>query len=108
MKKGVLISTTEHLLSALVGVGVDNAIVELDNLELPILDGSAQPFVEMIEEAGLRRQRRRASICGFASPLNSPTAENSSQSIPQRAIRLRTRSTSRTRHWPRNLCRRAF
>ncbi|MCI0353805.1 MAG: UDP-3-O-acyl-N-acetylglucosamine deacetylase [Acidobacteria bacterium] len=59
MKKGVLISTTEHLLSAFMGVGVDNAIVELDNLELPILDGSAQPFVEMVRRAGLRRQRRK-------------------------------------------------
>ena len=58
MKKGVLISTTEHLLSAFIGMGIDNAIVELDNLELPILDGSARPFVEMIEEAGIRQQRR--------------------------------------------------
>ena len=58
MKKGVLISTTEHLLSAFIGLGIDNAIVELDNLELPILDGSAQPFVEMIQKAGIREQRR--------------------------------------------------
>jgi UDP-3-O-[3-hydroxymyristoyl] N-acetylglucosamine deacetylase len=58
MKKGVLISTTEHLLSAFIGMGIDNAIVELDNLELPILDGSARPFVEMIRKAGIRRQRR--------------------------------------------------
>jgi UDP-3-O-[3-hydroxymyristoyl] N-acetylglucosamine deacetylase len=58
MKKGVLISTTEHALSAFVGVGLDNAIVELDNLELPILDGSALPIVEMIHKAGLRRQKR--------------------------------------------------
>ncbi|HET8668979.1 MAG TPA: UDP-3-O-acyl-N-acetylglucosamine deacetylase, partial [Terriglobales bacterium] len=59
MKKGVLISTTEHLLSAFIGCGIDNAIVELDNLELPLLDGSAQPFVEMIQRAGLKRQRRK-------------------------------------------------
>jgi UDP-3-O-[3-hydroxymyristoyl] N-acetylglucosamine deacetylase len=58
MKKGVLISTTEHLLSAFIGLGVDNAFVELDNLELPILDGSALPFVELIQKAGLRKQRR--------------------------------------------------
>jgi UDP-3-O-[3-hydroxymyristoyl] N-acetylglucosamine deacetylase len=58
MKKGVLISTTEHLLSAFTGVGVDNAVVELDNLELPILDGSALPFVELIQKAGIRKQRR--------------------------------------------------
>jgi UDP-3-O-[3-hydroxymyristoyl] N-acetylglucosamine deacetylase len=58
MKKGVLISTTEHLLSAFIGTGIDNAIIELDNLELPILDGSAQPFVELIQQAGIRKQRR--------------------------------------------------
>jgi UDP-3-O-[3-hydroxymyristoyl] N-acetylglucosamine deacetylase len=58
MKKGVLISTTEHLLSAFIGMGIDNAIVELDTLELPILDGSAQPFVQMIQKAGIRKQRR--------------------------------------------------
>jgi len=60
-KKGVLISTTEHLLSACIGLGLDNAIVELDNLELPILDGSAQPFVEMLLEAGLKQQRKKRS-----------------------------------------------
>ncbi len=61
MKKGVLISTTEHLLSAFIGTGIDNAIVELDNLELPILDGSARPFVDMIQRAGIRKQRRARS-----------------------------------------------
>jgi UDP-3-O-[3-hydroxymyristoyl] N-acetylglucosamine deacetylase len=61
MKKGVLISTTEHLLSAFIGTGIDNAIVELDNLELPILDGSARPFVELIQQAGIRKQRRPRS-----------------------------------------------
>jgi UDP-3-O-[3-hydroxymyristoyl] N-acetylglucosamine deacetylase len=58
MKRGVLISTTEHLLSAFIGAGIDNAIVELDNLELPILDGSARPFVDLIRNAGVRPQRR--------------------------------------------------
>jgi UDP-3-O-[3-hydroxymyristoyl] N-acetylglucosamine deacetylase len=58
-KKGVLISTTEHLLSAFIGIGLDNAVVELDNLELPILDGSAKPFVDMVLQAGLRQQRKK-------------------------------------------------
>src|SRR5262245_30733197 len=58
MKKGVLISTTEHLLSALIGMRIDNAIIELDNLELPILDGSARPFVDLVRKAGIRKQRR--------------------------------------------------
>jgi len=61
MKRGVLISTTEHVLSAFIGCGIDNAIVELDNLELPILDGSARPYVEAIRRAGIRKQRRRRS-----------------------------------------------
>jgi UDP-3-O-[3-hydroxymyristoyl] N-acetylglucosamine deacetylase len=59
MRQGVLISTTEHLLSALIGMGVDNVIVELDNLELPILDGSALPYVEAFMSVGIRTQRRR-------------------------------------------------
>ncbi len=59
MRQGVLISTTEHLLSALIGMGVDNVIVELDNLELPILDGSALPYVEAFRAVGLKTQRRR-------------------------------------------------
>jgi UDP-3-O-[3-hydroxymyristoyl] N-acetylglucosamine deacetylase len=60
-KQGVLISTTEHLLSAFIGLGLDNAIVELDNLEVPILDGSAKPFVDLVLEAGLKQQRRKRS-----------------------------------------------
>ena len=59
MRQGVLISTTEHLLSALIGMGVDNVIVELDNLELPILDGSGLPYVQAFLNAGIRTQRRR-------------------------------------------------
>ena len=59
MRQGVLISTTEHLLSALIGLGVDNVICEIDNLEVPILDGSAQPYVAAIQSAGLKQQRRK-------------------------------------------------
>jgi UDP-3-O-[3-hydroxymyristoyl] N-acetylglucosamine deacetylase len=59
MRQGVLISTTEHLLSALLGSGVDNVLIELDNLELPILDGSALPYTQAFREVGLKPQRRR-------------------------------------------------
>jgi UDP-3-O-[3-hydroxymyristoyl] N-acetylglucosamine deacetylase len=59
MRQSVLIQTTEHLLSALIGFGVDNVIVEVDNLEVPILDGSALPYVRAFERVGLRVQRRR-------------------------------------------------
>ena len=69
MRQGVLISTTEHLLSALIGMGIDNAIVELDNLELPILDGSALPYVEAIHHAGIREQRRRREVLRILQPI---------------------------------------
>jgi UDP-3-O-[3-hydroxymyristoyl] N-acetylglucosamine deacetylase len=65
MRQGVLISTTEHLLSVFYSMGVDNAYVDIDNLEVPILDGSGLPFVELIREAGLKvskRQRRYLRI----------------------------------------------
>ena len=59
MRQSVLIQTTEHLLSALIGMGIDNVIVEVDNLEVPILDGSSLPYVEAFRATGLRVQRRR-------------------------------------------------
>jgi UDP-3-O-[3-hydroxymyristoyl] N-acetylglucosamine deacetylase len=59
MRQSVLISTTEHLLSALIGFGVDNVIVEMDNLEVPILDGSALPYVQAFQSVGLKQQRRK-------------------------------------------------
>jgi len=69
MRQGVLISTTEHLLSALIGMGIDNVIVELDNLELPILDGSALPYVDAILSAGIRTQRRRRETIRVLRPV---------------------------------------
>jgi len=69
MRQGVLISTTEHLLSALIGMGVDNVIVELDNLELPILDGSAMPYVEAFREGGIKTQRRKRESIKVLRPL---------------------------------------
>jgi UDP-3-O-[3-hydroxymyristoyl] N-acetylglucosamine deacetylase len=69
MRQGVLIQTTEHLLSALIGIGVDNVIVELDNLELPILDGSALPYVEAIQSVGIRTQRRRREYIRVLRPI---------------------------------------
>jgi UDP-3-O-[3-hydroxymyristoyl] N-acetylglucosamine deacetylase len=69
MKRGVLISTTEHLLSALAASGVDNVVVEIDNLELPIMDGSAEPFVRMIDEAGVRPERARRRYAKVLKPV---------------------------------------
>ena len=54
--KGVKVSTVEHILAALVGMGVDNCLVELNGPEIPIIDGSSAPFVEIIEEAEVMEQ----------------------------------------------------
>jgi UDP-3-O-[3-hydroxymyristoyl] N-acetylglucosamine deacetylase len=69
MRQGVLISTTEHLLSALIGLGIDNLIIELNNLEVPILDGSAKPYVDTILAAGLKRQRRKREYLRILKPI---------------------------------------
>jgi UDP-3-O-[3-hydroxymyristoyl] N-acetylglucosamine deacetylase len=69
MRQSVLISTTEHLLSALIGMGVDNVIVEIDNLELPILDGSALPYVEAFQRVGIREQRRKRETLRVLQPV---------------------------------------
>jgi UDP-3-O-[3-hydroxymyristoyl] N-acetylglucosamine deacetylase len=69
MRQGVLISTTEHLLSVFYSMGIDNAFVEIDNLEVPILDGSGQPFVELIREAGIRQYRRKRKYLRIRRPI---------------------------------------
>tara|TARA_A100001011_G_scaffold123936_1_gene130815 strand:- start:1340 stop:2263 length:924 start_codon:yes stop_codon:yes gene_type:complete len=51
---GVKVSTIEHLMAAFLGVGIDNAVVELDSQEVPILDGSASDFVKILKETGLK------------------------------------------------------
>ncbi len=53
---GARVSTIEHLMAALVGMQVDNALIEIDGEEVPILDGSAQPFVEALQKAGVLQQ----------------------------------------------------
>ncbi len=70
MRQGVLISTTEHLLSTFYSMGIDNAYVEIDNLEVPILDGSGQCFVEMIQAAGIRESRRRKRFLRIRKPVS--------------------------------------
>ncbi|MCO5238573.1 MAG: bifunctional UDP-3-O-[3-hydroxymyristoyl] N-acetylglucosamine deacetylase/3-hydroxyacyl-ACP dehydratase [Chitinophagaceae bacterium] len=54
--KGVKVSTVEHILAALAGMGVDNCLIEINGPEIPIIDGSSAPFVEIIEEAGVLEQ----------------------------------------------------
>jgi len=69
MRQGVLISTTEHLLSVFYCMGIDNAYIEIDNLEVPILDGSGLPFVKMLNQAGRRTFRRRRRYMRISRPV---------------------------------------
>ena len=59
---GTSVSTVEHLMGALYGLGIDNALIELNNLEVPILDGSAKMFVEAINEAGIKNSNAPIKI----------------------------------------------
>ena len=69
MKQGVLLSTTEHILAALYSCAIDNVYVELDALELPILDGSSKPFIDLLAATGTRRLRRARRFIRVVKPL---------------------------------------
>jgi UDP-3-O-[3-hydroxymyristoyl] N-acetylglucosamine deacetylase len=73
MRKSVLISTTEHLLSVFYSMGIDNAFVELDSLEVPILDGSGAPFVELIRRAGIQTSKRLRRYLRIVKPVRVET-----------------------------------
>ncbi len=62
MRRGVVLSTCEHLLSALRGSDIDNCFIELDNIEIPIMDGSSEDFLELIAKAGVIEQNERRHV----------------------------------------------
>src|SRR5262252_2485235 len=69
MKQGVLLSTTEHLLAAIYSSEVDNIFIDIDSIEVPILDGSAEPFLALLDEAGVRNLRRRRRYLKVVKPV---------------------------------------
>src|SRR5215475_8898691 len=69
MKQGVLLSTTEHLLAAIYSCEIDNVYIDIDSIEVPILDGSAEPFMQMLHQAGVRRLRRKRRYLKVLEPL---------------------------------------
>jgi UDP-3-O-[3-hydroxymyristoyl] N-acetylglucosamine deacetylase len=88
MRQGVLISTTEHLLSVLYSMGIDNAFIEIDNLEVPILDGSGLPFVRLIEQAGIRHYRRKRRYLMIRRPISVEEANKRISILPCESFRL--------------------
>ncbi len=88
MRQGVLLSTTEHLLSVFYSMGIDNAFVEIDNLEVPILDGSGQPFVELIAQAGVRQYRRKRRYLRIRRPVSVEDRGKRISILPAESFRL--------------------
>jgi UDP-3-O-[3-hydroxymyristoyl] N-acetylglucosamine deacetylase len=88
MRQGVLISTTEHLLSVFYSMGIDNAYVEIDNLEVPILDGSGQPFVELLVRAGIRQYRRKRRYLRIRRPVSVEDRGKRISILPAESFRL--------------------
>jgi UDP-3-O-[3-hydroxymyristoyl] N-acetylglucosamine deacetylase len=88
MRQGVLLSTTEHLLSVLYSMGIDNARVEIDNLEVPILDGSGQPFVKLLQKAGVKRLRRRRRLLRILRPVEVEDHGKRIAVVPHESFRI--------------------
>ena len=85
----VKVHTVEHVISALVGMGVDNAIVEMDANEPPIGDGSAKPFVDCIKQAGIEEQDAVRSVYEIREPIHLETNNGSLITIvPDKGFRI--------------------
>jgi UDP-3-O-[3-hydroxymyristoyl] N-acetylglucosamine deacetylase len=89
MKQGVLLSTTEHLLAAVYSCGIDNIFLDIDSIEVPILDGSAQPFMEMLERCGVRKLRRRRRYLEVLKPVEVAEGDRRIAIYPSDEFRIR-------------------
>ena len=69
------IATIEHLMSAFAGLGIDNVIVEVDDMEVPIMDGSASPFVFLIQSAGIKQQTKPKKFIKIKEEIKVETAD---------------------------------
>jgi UDP-3-O-[3-hydroxymyristoyl] N-acetylglucosamine deacetylase len=85
---GVTVSTVEHLLSAFSGMGVDNAIIELDSFEVPIMDGSALPFVNMLKEVGTHVQEKNKRLLIIKKPVSVTEGDASAELLPAKEFKI--------------------
>ena len=85
---GAKVSTVEHLLSALAGLGIDNLVIDLTGPEVPIMDGSAAPFVFLLQSAGLEEQNAAKHYIRVKNMWKSRTATSTSASSPYNGFRL--------------------
>jgi len=87
-KKGVTVRTVEHLLSALAGLGVDNLLVELEGGEVPAMDGSARPFVELLLQAGVRRLFQPKTYLKVKRRILVQEGKRSVQVVPSEGLKV--------------------
>ena len=87
-KNGVKVKTIEHLMAAFAGMGLDNVLVELDGEEVPAMDGSAAPFVELIRKAGLRRQMAPRTYLKVKERLVVEAERRSIQIVPSERLQV--------------------
>ena len=87
-KDGASVKTIEHLMSALAGMGVDNVQVDLTGPEVPILDGSAAPFVELLRQAGLRRQFAPKTFLKVRQPIAVEMGTRSLRIVPSQRLKV--------------------
>jgi UDP-3-O-[3-hydroxymyristoyl] N-acetylglucosamine deacetylase/3-hydroxyacyl-[acyl-carrier-protein] dehydratase len=89
-KNGVRVYTTEHVLAALAGLEIDNALLELDGPEMPIMDGSAYPFVQLILEVGIEEQEAEKDYFVVTENLTYEDLERKTEmlAVPQDEFRL--------------------
>ena len=85
---GATVSTVEHLMAALYGLGIDNVLIELDGPEAPILDGSAEPFVSLIDRAGRRRQEALRQAIEILEPVEVLEGDKRAALVPARGFEL--------------------
>ena len=82
MKDGVRVSTVEHLLSAMAGLGIDNCFVELSASEVPIMDGSAGPFVFLLQSAGIAEQDAAKKFIRIKREVSVTDGDKSATFLP--------------------------
>lgn len=85
---GATVSTVEHLLSAFSGMGVDNALIELDSFEVPVMDGSALPFVNMLKEVGTHVQKKNKKMLIIKKQLSVSSGDSSAMFVPADTFKI--------------------
>jgi len=86
--KGTTISTVEHILSALSGMGIDNAVIEVDAPEIPIMDGSALPFLNMLKLAGISKQEKLKKYLIVQQPVSVTEGESYAMFVPSTSFEI--------------------